>query len=79
MKWTKEHTAEVLELYLRERPKALDKGEENVRKLAEKFGTSPGSVALKISNFFSLIRLLKGKIARVCLVLAKWIKKFGSN
>ena len=61
MKWTKEHTAEALQLYLRERPKALDKGEENVRKLAEKFGTSPGSVALKISNFIFLDPIAEGQ------------------
>ena len=61
MKWTKEHTAEVLELYLRERPKALDKGEQNVRKLAEKFGTSPGSVALKIGNFIFLDPIAEGQ------------------
>jgi hypothetical protein len=61
MKWTKEHTAEALQLYLRERPKALDKGEQNVRKLAEKFGTSPGSVALKISNFIFLDPIAEGQ------------------
>jgi hypothetical protein len=54
MKWTKEHTAQVLELYLKERPRAQDKQEQQVREMAAKLERSPASIGMKIANFIFL-------------------------
>jgi hypothetical protein len=54
MKWTKEHTAQVLELYLKERPRAQDKKEQQVRDMAAKLERSPASIGMKIANFIFL-------------------------
>ena len=51
MKWTKEETVEVLGLYLKERPRAQDKGEKQVQECAEKLGRTVASIAMKIANF----------------------------
>ena len=44
MKWTKEHTAQVLELYLKERPRAQDKKEQQVRDMAAMLERTPASI-----------------------------------
>ena len=54
MRWTKEHTAQVLELYLKERPRAQDKQEQQVREMAAKLERSPASIGMKIANFIFL-------------------------
>ena len=54
MKWTKKHTAEVLELYLKERPRAQDKKEQQVQEMAAKLQRSPASIGMKIANFIFL-------------------------
>lgn len=50
MNWTREQTAEVLELYLKERPRAQDKKESQVQELAKKLGRPPASVLIKIAK-----------------------------
>jgi hypothetical protein len=54
MKWTKEHTAQVLELYLKERPRAQDKKEQQVRDMAAMLERTPASIGMKIANFIFL-------------------------
>ena len=54
MKWTKEHTAQVLELYLKERPRAQDKKEQQVRDMAAMLERTPASIGMKIANFVFL-------------------------
>ena len=44
MKWTKDHTAQVLELYLKERPRAQDKKEQQVRDMAAMLERTPVSI-----------------------------------
>ena len=84
MKWTKEHTVEVLELYLKERPRQQDKRELLVQDLAKKQGRSPASISLKMANFIFLDPLAeqqnrKGMSQISELDKAIWLELSGSG